>query len=79
MEADEGDLHYQLSKVLHAHWLHDLGCSHEGAGSNQALCGCGWVGDRLENVGAAKTQWVNHVLEEMRDPIARFGEQERVS
>lgn len=75
-DQDEGDLHFKLAQVLNNHWLHDLGCSHEGEGSNQALCGCGWLGDRLPNVGAAKAQWVNHALEEMRPSLIEFGNAE---
>jgi hypothetical protein len=78
-DRQHGDLHYELGQVLHAHWLHDLCCSHEGEGSNQPMCGCGWLGDRVANVGLAKSQWVNHVLEEMRPHLVAWRAQEHDS
>jgi hypothetical protein len=50
-----------LFPILRDHWLTDLGCSHEGAGSNQAACYCGWAGNRVANVGEAVAQWAVHV------------------
>lgn len=66
----EGDLRFKLVKCISQHWLHDIGCSHEGAGSNKAHCACGWVGDRLPNVGAATEQWASHVVEQTRSILA---------
>jgi hypothetical protein len=66
----EGDLRFKLAEVLTIHWLTDLGCSHEGEGSNAASCWCGWTGQRVKNVGEAVTTWVNHALEEMRPILA---------
>jgi hypothetical protein len=60
----DGDLHFQLARVLKTHWLFDLGCDGQ---SNQASCACGFAGfPRVANVGEAVDTFVNHALEEMR-------------
>lgn len=68
--ALEGDLRFNLVKCLARHWMTSTGCSHEDEGSNQAACSCGWVGDRLPNVGAAVEQWASHAVEQTRPILA---------
>jgi hypothetical protein len=69
-EEEADDLHFKLAQVLKGHYLTDLGCSKEGAGSNAASCWCGWTGERVPAVGLAVNTWVNHTLEEMRPHLA---------
>lgn len=69
----DGDLHFQLARVLKAHWLFDLGCDGK---SNQASCSCGFPDfPRVANVGEAVETFVNHTLEEMRPYLAAALEQ----
>lgn len=64
----DGDLHFQLARILRTHWLFDLGCDGK---SNQASCACGFPDfPRVANVGQAVETFVNHVLEEMRPYLA---------
>ena len=66
---EEGDLRYELVKVLTTHWLTGTGCVHhpDGSGTNTAACWCGWTGPVSKNVGTAVAH--HHAAEQLAELV----------
>lgn len=59
----------KLERVLSSHWVTDTGCQHyeDGSGDNQFACWCGWVSDRVPNVGEGVRAWAKHVTQALAE------------